>query len=136
MVTRTAPAPSTTGPVTDRGEATRRHILGVAAHAFAEHGYRGVSLNDIVRDSGMTKGAFYFHFPSKEALALEVFRSKQQEWAAKAVEAAGRRERALDKLIEMMHETCDLHETDPAARAVARLCWELGENPELAPQMK
>ena len=65
-----------------------------------------------------------------------MFRSKQQEWAAKAVEAAGRRERALDKLIEMMHETCDLHETDPAARAVARLCWELGENPELAPQMK
>ena len=125
-----------TAPIIGRGEGTRRCILDEAALAFSRHGYAGTSLNDVIIATGLTKGAFYFHFASKEALALEVFRSKQQEWAAKAVEAAGRKESALDKLIEMMHETCDLHETDPAARAVARLCWELGEDPELAPQMK
>jgi len=123
-------------PVRGRGEGTRRCILDEAALAFARTGYAGTSLNDVIAATGLTKGAFYFHFPSKEALALEVFSSKQQEWAAKAVEAAGRKESARDKLIEMMHATCDLHETDPAARAVARLCWELGEDPELAPQMK
>lgn len=127
---------ATAAPVTGRAEGTRRCILDEASLAFARNGYAGTSLNDVIAATGLTKGAFYFHFPSKEALALEVFRSKQQEWATTAVQAAGTKERALDKLLEMLHATCDVHETDPAARAVARLCWELGEDPELAPQMK
>ena len=126
---------TTTAPITGRGEGTRRCILDEAALAFARSGYAGTSLNDVIAATGLTKGAFYFHFPSKEALALEVFRSKQQEWAAKAVEAAGREERALEKLLAMTRATCDVHETDPAARAVPRLCWDLGEDPTLAPQM-
>ena|SRR5260221_3660180 len=126
----------TATPVTERGEGTRRCILDEAALAFARHGYAGTSLNDVIRETGLTKGAFYFHFPSKEALALEVFRAKHEEWAAAALKAAARKERALDQVIEMMRAACDLHTTDPAARAVARLCWELGEDPELAPKMK
>jgi AcrR family transcriptional regulator len=126
---------ATTVPVTGRGVGTRRCILDEAALAFARSGYAGTSLNDVIAATGLTKGAFYFHFPSKEALAIEVFRSKQQEWAAKAVEAAGREERALDKLLAMTRATCDVHETDPAARVVPRLCWDLGEDPTLAPQM-
>jgi len=122
--------------VTERAEATRRCILDEAALAFARHGYAGTSLNDVIRATGLTKGAFYFHFPSKEALALEVFRTKQEEWATAALKAAARKERALDQFIEMMRAACDLQATDPAARAVARLCWELGEDPELAPKMK
>src|SRR5438132_996274 len=126
----------TAAPVTERGEGTRRCILEEAALAFARHGYAGTSLNDVIRATGLTKGAFYFHFASKEALALEVFRSKQEEWAAAALQAAARKERALDQVIEMMRAACDLHTTDPAARAVARLCWELGEDADLAPKMK
>ncbi|HLW18470.1 MAG TPA: ScbR family autoregulator-binding transcription factor [Actinomycetota bacterium] len=126
---------ATAVPVTGRGEGTRRCILDEAALAFARAGYAGTSLNDVIAATGLTKGAFYFHFASKEALALEVFRSKQHEWAAKAVEAAGSEERALDKLLAMTRATCDVHEIDPAARAVARLCWDLGEDPALAPQM-
>jgi AcrR family transcriptional regulator len=127
---------ATAAPVTGRGEGTRRCILDEAALAFARSGYAGTSLNDVIAATGLTKGAFYFHFPSKEALALEVFRSKQEAWAAKAMEAASGKQRALDQLTEMLGVTCDVHETDPAARAVARLCWELGEDPELAPRMK
>ncbi len=126
---------STAAPVIGRGEGTRRCILDEAGLAFARRGYAGTSLNDVLAATGPTKGAFYFHFASKEALALEVFRSKQQEWAAKAVGAAARKERALDKLLEMMSATCEVHLKDPAGRAVARLCWELGEDPALAPQM-
>jgi AcrR family transcriptional regulator len=127
---------ATVAPVTGRGEGTRRCIIDEAAIAFARSGYAGTSLNDVIAATGLTKGAFYFHFPSKEALALEVFRSKQEEWVAKAMEAARRKQRALDQLKEMLRATCDVHETDPAARAVARLCWELGEQPDLAPKMK
>jgi len=57
-------------PATDRGGETRRRILDVAAEAFAERGYAGTSLSEVLKASGVTKGGFYFHFPSKEALAL------------------------------------------------------------------
>lgn len=129
----------TATPVTagrDRAEATRRCILDEAALSFARHGYAGTSLNDVIRATGLTKGAFYFHFASKEALALEVFRSKQEEWATDALKAIARKERAIDQVTEMLRAACKLQTTDPAARAVARLCWELGEDPELAPKMK
>src|SRR5438132_14015373 len=113
-------------PVRGRGKGTRRCIVDEAALAFARTGYAGTSLNDVIAATGLTKGAFYFHFPSKEALALEVFRSKQEELAAHGMEAASGEQRALDQLTEMLGVTCDVYETDPAARAVARLCWELG----------
>lgn len=120
---------------TDRGETTRRHILDVAAHAFAEHGYNGVSLNDIVRDTGLTKGAFYFHFPSKEALALEVFGTKQEQWQAVIGEVMQRHPRAIDRLNAMLDCGCEMYEADASARVVGRLCVELSRERKLAPRL-
>jgi AcrR family transcriptional regulator len=45
---------------TDRGGETRRRILEVAAVAFADRGYAGTSLSDVLKASGVTKGGFYF----------------------------------------------------------------------------
>jgi AcrR family transcriptional regulator len=135
MVTRTAPGIAGSGAVTDRGEATRRHILDAAARAFAEHGYRGISLNDIVRESELTKGAFYFHFPSKEALALAVFRDKQEEWVGETMAALMQRDRAIDQLEAMLDVGCDIHERDASARVVGRLCLELASQDDLRPKL-
>ena len=120
---------------TDRGETTRRHIIDVAAHAFAEHGYNGVSLNDIVRDSRLTKGAFYFHFPSKEALALEVFATKQEQWQGIVLEVLERHPRAIDRLHAMLDCGCEMYEDDASARVVGRLCVELSRERKLAPRL-
>ena len=60
------------GPLTEKGEGTRERILLAARHAFAERGYDGASLNDVIRSAEITKGGFYFHFPSKADLALAV----------------------------------------------------------------
>lgn len=125
------PKTETAGPATDRAGATRRHILEVAAHAFAEHGYSGISLNDIVRESGLTKGAFYFHFPSKEALALEVFRDRQDRWVAKTLSGVLEHPRAIDQLGAMLDIGCEIHEGDASARAIARLCQEWSSQEEL-----
>jgi AcrR family transcriptional regulator len=129
-----APA-SSHGPATERGEITRRHILEVAAAAFAENGYAGTSLNDVIKGAGVTKGGFYFHFPSKEALALDVLRMKQEQWAGRVVAATMRHPRAIDQLIGMVDAVTTLHEEDPSARAIGRLCTELSDDPDLAPQM-
>ncbi|HEV2895720.1 MAG TPA: ScbR family autoregulator-binding transcription factor [Actinomycetota bacterium] len=125
-------APTTT----DRGTETRRRILEVAAEAFGDRGYAGTSLNDVLRASGVTKGGFYFHFPSKEALALATLRHKQEQWAGVVMAAVMRRSRAVEQLDAMVQALCDLHEQDRACRAINRLCTELGdEHPELRPQL-
>jgi TetR/AcrR family transcriptional repressor of nem operon len=106
---------------TDRGSETRRRILEVAAEAFADRGYAGTSVNDVLKASGVTKGGFYFHFPSKEALALATLRHKQEQWTAAVMAAVLRHPRAIDQLSAMVDALCDQHERDRACRAVNRL---------------
>ncbi|HEX7016954.1 MAG TPA: TetR/AcrR family transcriptional regulator [Cyclobacteriaceae bacterium] len=57
---------------------TRQHILERTAPVFNRKGYSGTSLNDLTRATGLTKGALYGHFRSKEDLALQAFRHAMQ----------------------------------------------------------
>lgn len=56
----------------ERAIRTRQAILVAAAEVFDEVGYEAATISDVLRRSGVTKGALYFHFASKEALAQEV----------------------------------------------------------------
>lgn len=58
----------------DKGhkEETRRHILDVASAQFRESGIAAVGLAGIMSEAGLTNGAFYTHFASKEDLVREV----------------------------------------------------------------
>ncbi len=49
-------------------DATKERILQAAAGVFAEKGYYGAAVDDIVRASDTSKGSFYFHFPSKRGI--------------------------------------------------------------------
>ncbi len=49
---------------------TRQRILDAAVERFAQNGYHNTSVADIVEDSQTSKGAVYFHFPSKEEIFL------------------------------------------------------------------
>ncbi|MFD5057096.1 ScbR family autoregulator-binding transcription factor [Streptomyces sp. NPDC058394] len=51
---------------------TRRSILVAAAAVFDERGYSSATISEILARAGVTKGALYFHFNSKEELALGV----------------------------------------------------------------
>ena len=55
-----------------RAEATRQQIIRAAAHQFAQRPFHDVGLDDILAEAELTKGAMYFHFRSKHALALAV----------------------------------------------------------------
>jgi TetR/AcrR family transcriptional regulator, transcriptional repressor for nem operon len=46
-------------------EKSHRKILDVAFREVFTHGFQGVSVDDIVQKTSMTKGAFYHHFPTK-----------------------------------------------------------------------
>lgn len=53
----------------DRAIRTRRAILEAAAMVFEKQGFQAATITDILKVAGVTKGALYFHFQSKEALA-------------------------------------------------------------------
>jgi AcrR family transcriptional regulator len=55
-----------------RKDETRRHILDVASARFRESGIAAVGLAGIMSDAGLTNGAFYSHFFSKEDLVRAV----------------------------------------------------------------
>src|SRR5512147_2689837 len=55
-----------------RAEETRSRILDVAGELFAERGYDATSVADICQQAGVTKGAFYHHFASKQSVFLEL----------------------------------------------------------------
>ncbi len=53
----------------ERAIRTRELILEAAGEVFAERGYDGATISEVYTRAGLTKGAFYFHFASKEELA-------------------------------------------------------------------
>lgn len=116
--------------VQERAQRTRAHILEVAARAFAEGGFAGTALNEIIRASGLTKGAFYFHFPSKDALALAVFRSKQEQLLTRLQKEVGGRESALLQLATLLRVRAQLFSQDLTLRCVLRLGADLGARAE------
>ncbi|MFF1380621.1 ScbR family autoregulator-binding transcription factor [Streptomyces sp. NPDC058308] len=69
----------------ERAVRTRRAVLEAAASVFAENGYSAATVSDILQRAGVTKGALYFHFDSKEALARGVLEA-QVAYAASSQE--------------------------------------------------
>jgi AcrR family transcriptional regulator len=55
-----------------RSEETHTHILESAYQLFSRNGYDASSVADICQLAGVSKGAFYHHFPSKQALFMEL----------------------------------------------------------------
>ena len=55
-----------------RAEATRQRILDSAVDLFSELGYGETGLADVLQRAGVSKGAFYYHFSSKESLAAAI----------------------------------------------------------------
>ena len=70
-------------------DTTRQHIIDVASGQFRENGVAAVGLAGIMSGAGLTNGAFYAHFDSKEDLVQAVLRN-----------ALSRREGALRTALE------------------------------------
>jgi TetR/AcrR family transcriptional repressor of nem operon len=91
-------------PVTDpgdgRADGTRQQILRAASRAFSERPFSVVSLDDIVAGAGLSKGAMYFHFQSKHALAMTILLEHSTKVQALLTERINHQLSGLESLIE------------------------------------
>jgi len=60
------------GTKTREGRSTREAILEAASRLIHVHGYNHTSLDDVLRESNVGKGNFYYHFKSKEELGYAI----------------------------------------------------------------
>jgi AcrR family transcriptional regulator len=65
--------------LTARGRDRRRQLMEFATARFADNGYHPTSVAEIVQGLGVGKGVFYWYFPSKEELFLEILRDAQRQ---------------------------------------------------------
>ena len=72
----------------DRGLTTRQHIVETATQLFAESGFEAVSIESILTGCGISKGALYHHFASKEAVFLAVLETVEARVASELFSAS------------------------------------------------
>jgi AcrR family transcriptional regulator len=71
-------------------EATTKRLLEVARRQFTEHGYAQTATEAIVEEAGVTRGALYHHFGSKDGLFKAVVEVVQQDVAKRIEEAVSK----------------------------------------------
>jgi AcrR family transcriptional regulator len=80
-------------------EATITRLTEIARQVFTEQGYANAATEDIVAQAGVTRGALYHHFGSKEGLFLAVVEAVQQDVGQRVEAAAAPHADVWDQLL-------------------------------------
>lgn len=107
-----------------RAVETRAAIILAAADVFGALGFGGASMADICVASGLTKGALYFHFESKEALALAVIDAQHERAIALGGDLLHSDQPGLHVLMRLTFELGRQVRDDTVSRAGIRLTME------------
>jgi AcrR family transcriptional regulator len=73
-----------------QGEATRRQLVEVATRLFAAQGYEDTSTEQVLRESGVSRGSLYHHFDGKDRLFEAVVEHVEEDVVAHLMTAAER----------------------------------------------
>jgi AcrR family transcriptional regulator len=92
---------------------------------FDRNGFAGATLEDVSRAAGVTKGAFYFHFSSKDDLGGAI-QAEACAMLRAAVFRVGAARPAVQSLIDLTHELAGWLEREPVVRASFRTARECG----------
>lgn len=123
--------------VTARGQRTRQLIVERTAHVFDQQGYAGATLSRLVESTGLTRGAFYFHFESKDALAAAIAEEQAERWQQLLAKVEQREHDPLRRLVTLVNATAFAFRDDATVRGASRLLTDRGlincELPRTAP---
>jgi AcrR family transcriptional regulator len=107
-------------------EATRRQILDTALELFRERGFEETTIRDIAGRAGLSLGAAYYYFKSKEAIVGAYYDYVQQEHAARAREAFAAGGDLRARLRAALHTKLDIVQDD---RRLLRALFRYGGEP-------
>ena len=95
------------GMMTKKTTSTKSRILSMSRSLFSVHGFDNTTLGDIITASGITKGAFYYYFKSKESLCenvIDLMAGEYQQLVAsvdKSAEPIEQLRRLVAKIIQL-----------------------------------
>jgi AcrR family transcriptional regulator len=109
-----------------RADTTRLQILRAASRQFAHKSYSWVSLDDILADAEVTKGAMYFHFRSKHALASAIIEHRAAMARTAVDQLLAQKLTGLETLIDISFLIAIEDMGDESARAGLNLLESIG----------
>jgi TetR/AcrR family transcriptional regulator, transcriptional repressor for nem operon len=109
-----------------RADTTRQHILRAASRQFAQHAYHDVGLDDILADAELTKGAMYFHFRSKHALALAIIDEELTASTAAFNGLLARKLSGLETIVDYLYLLAVRDINEDTTRAARHLVAAIG----------
>lgn len=118
----------TANPTDGRGDATRRQILRAASHQFAQRAFHDVGLDDILSEAELTKGAMYFHFRSKLALAVAIIEDQNAAGTLAVEDLLARNLSGLETLIDFSYLLAAQDIKTDAVRAGLNLLESVGRS--------
>jgi AcrR family transcriptional regulator len=111
-----------------RAEATRRLILDCAVDLFDRVGYANSSLSDLIAATGLSKGAFYYHFTNREAVTAAIIQEADAQLQRTSREClSDPAHRALGNLIRAVFAVADLTTANTLVRVGVELRSGLGQ---------
>jgi AcrR family transcriptional regulator len=110
-------------------EETRRQILETALALFRERGFEETTIRDIAGRAGLSLGAAYYYFKSKEAIVGAYYDYIQDEHAARARAAFARGGDLRDRLRAALHTKLDVMQGD---QRLLRALFRYGGDPDHA----
>ncbi|MYS46027.1 TetR family transcriptional regulator [Streptomyces sp. SID5998] len=122
--TRPGTAVKRADPKQERSVRTRLRVLIGAAELFTERGFRQTSVKDVADRVGVTKGAVYFHYPTKEALAVAIVEEHYGRWPKIFDEVAQEGWGPLDTAVRLLERAAVAFQDDVIVQAGARLQLE------------
>jgi len=94
------------------GAATKARIEAAALRLFVEQGVDATGIRDIAEAVGLSDGALYRHFPSKDELVWRLFRGGFAGFAAELEHLASTERRAQRQIEAMVRGLCALYDAD------------------------
>ena len=112
-----------------KGDATRERIKQASLGLFHQKGYANTSINHVLDSSNIKKGTFYFHYQSKEKLAVEVLQKALREYNNQIDDAICHKE-AVEQIRDMIEAIVAYHIVDGTHKGClfGNMALEMGKN--------
>ena len=115
-------------------EATHERIVAVAARAIRRSGFDGTGVADIMKEAGLTHGAFYAHFASRDAMLVEAtdLAGAESNAFAASVAATAPHNQSLQAMVQVYLSKAHIEGVETGC-TISALCSEM---PRQSPEVR